>query len=94
LPLGFAGPLNFDNSLLPIPLSTTEGALVASVSRGCKAINVLIGILTLICHLIFQNSIARGNKLTVIVYADAMTRAPVLKFKSVTEALWVHRINH
>ena len=43
IPLGIAGPLkiNGDNAKGDyfIPLATTEGALVASVSRGCKAIN-------------------------------------------------------
>lgn len=42
IPLGIAGPLkikggSFDDSFF-IPLATTEGALVASVNRGCKAI--------------------------------------------------------
>ncbi len=40
IPMGVAGPLNI--SCQPkeyyIPLATTEGALVASVNRGCKAI--------------------------------------------------------
>lgn len=45
LPLGVAGPLKVKSSKLKvksyfIPLSTTEGALVASVNRGCKAINL------------------------------------------------------
>ncbi|MBI5465502.1 hydroxymethylglutaryl-CoA reductase [Candidatus Gottesmanbacteria bacterium] len=43
LPLGIAGPLKLktQNSKLKtyyVPLGTTEGALVASVNRGCKAI--------------------------------------------------------
>ncbi|MEJ2347713.1 MAG: hydroxymethylglutaryl-CoA reductase [Patescibacteria group bacterium] len=42
VPLGTAGPLKivFDNQKrkeYTLPLSTTEGALVASVNRGCKA---------------------------------------------------------
>jgi len=45
LPLGVAGSLKIQNSEFKIqnyfiPLATTEGALVASVSRGCKAINL------------------------------------------------------
>ena len=45
LPLGIAGPITIKNLELKIknyylPLATTEGALVASVSRGCKAINL------------------------------------------------------
>lgn len=43
IPLGIAGPLKIQNTKSEIrdtllPLATTEGALVASVSRGCKAI--------------------------------------------------------
>lgn len=44
IPLGVAGPLNilsinYKPYSTYIPLATTEGALVASASRGCKAIN-------------------------------------------------------
>lgn len=43
VPVGLAGPvkLNFENKDYEIilPLACTEGALVASVNRGCKAIN-------------------------------------------------------
>jgi hydroxymethylglutaryl-CoA reductase (NADPH) len=44
LPLGVAGPLEIKGEYVEggfyIPLATTEGALVASVNRGCKAINL------------------------------------------------------
>ncbi|MFA6080816.1 MAG: hydroxymethylglutaryl-CoA reductase [Patescibacteria group bacterium] len=45
LPLGIAGPLSIKNEELRVknyyvPLATTEGALVASISRGFKAINL------------------------------------------------------
>ncbi|GBF36238.1 MAG TPA: hydroxymethylglutaryl-CoA reductase (NADPH) [Methanothermococcus okinawensis] len=43
IPLGFAGPLKINGKYAKgefyIPLSTTEGALVASVNRGCSVIN-------------------------------------------------------
>ncbi len=43
VPLGIAGPLKIKNLKFKIkncyiPLATTEGALVASVNRGCKAV--------------------------------------------------------
>ena len=44
LPLGIAGPIKVkgenSNGEYFLPLATTEGALVASVSRGCKLINL------------------------------------------------------
>lgn len=39
LPIGVAGPLNVDGRMLYLPMASTEGCLVASTSRGCKAIN-------------------------------------------------------
>ncbi|KAJ1910026.1 3-hydroxy-3-methylglutaryl-coenzyme A (HMG-CoA) reductase isozyme [Tieghemiomyces parasiticus] len=38
IPVGVAGPIAIDGELLHIPMATTEGCLVASTSRGCKAI--------------------------------------------------------
>lgn len=40
IPLGIAGPLKIKNQSYYLPLATTEGALVASVSRGCKTISL------------------------------------------------------
>lgn len=44
LPLGIAGPLKIFGQHVEggfyVPLATTEGALVASVNRGCKAISL------------------------------------------------------
>ncbi len=40
IPLGVAGPVTINSLERFIPLATTEGALVASVSRGCKAITL------------------------------------------------------
>lgn len=44
VPLGVAGSLKIGMEDYYIPLATTEGALVASVSRGCKAISLSGGV--------------------------------------------------
>ncbi len=50
IPLGIAGPISINGTNAVgdyyLPLATTEGALVASISRGCKAICESRGALT------------------------------------------------
>ncbi|KAJ5863641.1 Hydroxymethylglutaryl-CoA reductase class I/II substrate-binding [Penicillium soppii] len=48
LPLGVAGPINIDGQNYFIPMATTEGVLVASTSRGSKAINAGGGAVTVL----------------------------------------------
>ena len=48
IPLGVAGPIIIDNKPFHIPVATTEGCLVASTMRGCKAINAGGGVETVL----------------------------------------------
>lgn len=48
LPVGIAGPLIIDGLSTLIPMATCEGTLVASTSRGCKAINAGGGAVTVV----------------------------------------------
>ncbi|KAF8886563.1 hydroxymethylglutaryl-coenzyme A reductase-domain-containing protein [Infundibulicybe gibba] len=56
LPLGIAGPLTIDGTSYPIPMATAEGTLVASTSRGCKALNAGGGVTTVLT----QDAMTRG----------------------------------
>lgn len=48
IPVGVAGPLVIDGKSYFLPMATTEGVLVASTSRGCKAINSGGGAITVL----------------------------------------------
>lgn len=56
IPVGVAGPLIIDGVPYHIPMATTEGCLVASTMRGCKAINSGGGVNTIIT----QDGMTRG----------------------------------
>ncbi|KAG9311752.1 hydroxymethylglutaryl-coenzyme A reductase-domain-containing protein [Chiua virens] len=50
IPLGIAGPLSIDGEQVHIPMATAEGTLVASTSRGCKALNSGGGVTTVLTN--------------------------------------------
>lgn len=50
IPLGIAGPLTIDGEQVHIPMATAEGTLVASTSRGCKALNSGGGVTTVLTN--------------------------------------------
>lgn len=56
LPIGVAGPILVDGEPTYLPMATTEGVLVASTMRGCKAINGGGGVTTEI----LQDGMTRG----------------------------------
>jgi hydroxymethylglutaryl-CoA reductase (NADPH) len=68
MPLGVAGPVMIDgehaDGEFPIPLATTEGTLVASYSRGMKAINMEGGAKATVVD-------DRMNRAPVFVFEDA-----------------------
>ncbi|MGB8234085.1 MAG: hydroxymethylglutaryl-CoA reductase (NADPH) [Methanobacterium sp.] len=72
IPVGIAGPLEVYGKHAKgdyyVPLATSEGALIASVNRGCSVIKSAGGV-------------------TARIIDDKMTRAPVIKTESISEAL-------
>lgn len=56
IPVGVAGPLIIDDKSYYIPMATTEGCLVASATRGMKAMNAGGGVTTVLT----QDGMTRG----------------------------------
>ncbi len=72
LPVGVAGPYVIDEETYYIPMATTEGTLVASTSRGCKAINAGGGAVTVL----LKDGMSRGP---VVSFPD-IKEAAAMKF--------------
>ena len=65
--MGIAGPLTIDGELYPIPMATAEGTLVASTSRGCKALNLGGGVTTVLT----RDAMTRGPAIDFPSIVDA-----------------------
>lgn len=72
IPVGIAGPLLLDGFEYSVPMATTEGCLVASTNRGCKAIYASGGATSIL----LRDAMTRAP---VVRFASAK-RASELKF--------------
>ncbi|CAM8884977.1 unnamed protein product [Rhodiola kirilowii] len=72
IPVGIAGPLLLDGMQYYVPMATTEGCLVASTNRGCKAIYMSGGA----SSVLLRDAMTRAP----VVRFDTARRAAELKF--------------
>ncbi|CAN4083624.1 unnamed protein product [Withania somnifera] len=72
IPVGIAGPLLLDGREYSVPMATTEGCLVASTNRGCKAIFVSGGATSVLLR--------DGMTRAPVVRFNSAKRAAELKF--------------
>ncbi|KAK9164847.1 hypothetical protein Scep_000038 [Stephania cephalantha] len=72
IPVGIAGPLLLDGREFLVPMATTEGCLVASTNRGCKAIHASGGATSVI--------LKDGMTRAPVVRFGSAKRAAQLKF--------------
>lgn len=72
IPVGVAGPLLLDGNEYTVPMATTEGCLVASTNRGCKAIYVSGGA----SAVVLRDGMTRAP----VVRFNSARRASQLKF--------------
>ncbi|KAB7502927.1 3-hydroxy-3-methylglutaryl-coenzyme A reductase [Armadillidium nasatum] len=77
VPVGVAGPLKVNGTDYMIPLATTEGALVASTSRGCKAITKSNGAKSLV----YKDGMSRGPVVELPSAAKAIEVSKWIKNK-------------
>lgn len=72
VPVGVAGPLLLDGREYMVPMATTEGCLVASTNRGCKAIHLSGGARSIL--------IRDGMTRAPVVHFESALRAAEVKF--------------
>uniref|UniRef100_A0A0B7BAU7 3-hydroxy-3-methylglutaryl coenzyme A reductase n=1 Tax=Arion vulgaris TaxID=1028688 RepID=A0A0B7BAU7_9EUPU len=71
VPVGVAGPLLLDGVLYHVPMATTEGCLVASTNRGCRALEQSNGVTSTVTN----DGMTRGP----VVRFPTAARASVVK---------------
>ncbi|XP_062076691.1 3-hydroxy-3-methylglutaryl-coenzyme A reductase 2-like [Humulus lupulus] len=72
IPVGIAGPLLLDGFEYSVPMETTEGCLIASTNRGCKAIHLSGGATSVL----LRDDMTRAP----VVRFNSAKRASELKF--------------
>ncbi|XP_062095152.1 3-hydroxy-3-methylglutaryl-coenzyme A reductase 2-like [Humulus lupulus] len=72
IPVGIAGPLLLDGFEYSVPMATTEGYLIASTNRGCKAIHLSGGATSMLLR--------DGMTKAPVVRFNSAKRASELKF--------------
>ena len=79
VPLGVVGPLIVNGQSFYMPMATTEGALLASTNRGMpfQLSDPFVGI----------SALSKCGGVTARVVNDGMTRAPILKCKTMDDCL-------
>lgn len=83
IPLGIAGPLQIDGEAYPIPMATAEGTLVASTSRGCKALNAGGGVTTVVV----KDAMTRGPAIDFPSVSEAAAAKLWIESKEGAEVL-------
>eukprot|EP01031_Cornospumella_fuschlensis_P035337 gene35337-42819_t len=78
IPLGVVGPLVLNGEPVYVPMATTEGCLVASTNRGCKAITQSGGA----CAVVLRDAITRAPCLKL---PSAMRAAAVKRWVELEE---------
>lgn len=90
IPLGVAGPILLNNKEYYLPMATTEGTLVASTSRGAKAITESGG-----CYAsVIKDSITRAPVIKCPHLREAISIKNIVKTTTtkLKQYLIVHRI--
>lgn len=95
IPLGIAGPLKvngkYTNKEYYLPLATTEGALVASVARGAKAVSQSGGVYTLVENIgVTRGPVFRAKNLKMADEFKTWLNNNFFKLKEVSEKTSSH----